>query len=464
MNHIENMYAGQESGETRRSFLRKISFIGIGGLTGAIGSPFFSCKQPSVAEDVILRFVCISDTHLGHTQGQAPQKTARALKILTSKTTVDEIFVVGDITNTAKEAEYDQLLAIFRDTANLPADIPVRFITGNHDNYGENMLSRYLRRIGQPHNEYVDVKGYPFISVGMHTPTVYDDTTRAFLRQSLADAAAKYPGKPVFVFAHIPIPNTCYGSLHWNAAQHLDGIFDNYPQVILFTGHSHAPVSNQTSIRQGTFTAVNDGHITTTDYIGADKEEGVTAPDGKSTDTPGMYDLVSDGILVSVLANGNVEIQRWDVQRDVEILPRWLVAAPHDGSRFTYRPDSPKSAAPEFNKSGLPGIKSENGVVTVTIPQARPSLSVLRYQVDVFRGKPEQFNSGFVLKKMENLKDEPVTSRGPFSFYYLTTDQPNSVEAIFENLPSDEPLYVRITAIDHFGTQSKRAWFGRITK
>ncbi|MDR3182980.1 MAG: metallophosphoesterase [Planctomycetaceae bacterium] len=440
--------------------MRKASIFGVGGIAGTIGSASLLRGENAVPSGGVLRFVCISDTHLGH--GKAAQKTARALKVLTSKTPVDNVFVVGDFTNTAREAEYDQLLAVFRDPANLSGDIPVRYITGNHDNHdGKNSLPRYIRKIGQENNEYAEIKGYPFISAGMtgsNTPTVYDDTTRSFLRQSLADAAAKYAGKPIFVFAHIPAPNTCYGSRHWHAAKHLDGIFDKYPQAILFTGHSHAPVSHQASIWQGTFTAVNDGHITNTDNISVDKEDGVTTPDGKLTDTPGRYEDVSEGLLVSVLADGSVEIQRWDVHRDIEILPRWQVAAPHDGSRFAYRPDSPKPPAPEFDASVSPSIKTGGGIVTVIIPQAQPSLSVLRYQVNVFRGKSEH-TGGVALKEAKHIEDKPVASSGPFSFYYLTADQPKTVEAVFKNLPSGEPLYVCITAIDHFGTPSKRTWF-----
>ncbi|MDR3235092.1 MAG: metallophosphoesterase [Planctomycetaceae bacterium] len=461
MNNNEIRHSEQNTGETRRSFLRKASILGVGGLAGTIGGSSLLCRETAAAPSgEILRFACISDTHLGH--GKALQKTARALKVLTAKTPLDKLFVIGDITNMARESEYDQVLAVFSDPANLSGSIPVRYITGNHD-YADrkDSLSRYTRRTGQENDEYVEIKGYPFISAGMtgsSTPTVYNDTTRGFLRQSLADAAAKYAGKPIFVFAHIPAPNTCYGSRHWHAAKHLDGIFDKYPQVILFTGHSHSPVSHQASIWQGTFTAVNDGHITNTDDISVDKEDGVTTSDGKLTDTPGRYEEVSEGILVSVLANGNVEIQRWDVLRDVEIFPRWLVSAPHDGSRFAYRPDSPKPSAPEFDASVLPSVKTGGGIVTVVIPQAQPSLSVLRYQVNVFRGKPEQAGSGAVLKEMKDIKDAPAASSGPFSFYYLTADQPKTVEAVFKNLPSGEPLYVCITAIDHFGTPSKRAW------
>jgi L-fucose isomerase-like protein len=65
--------------------------------------------------------------------------------------------------------------------------------------------------------------------------------------------------------------------------------------------------------------------------------------------------------------------------------------------------------------------------------------------VDVFRSKPEQFNNCFVLKKIENLKDEPVASCGPFSFYYLTADQPNTVKITLsvENEAYNDYAFVR---------------------
>ncbi|MDR3227976.1 MAG: metallophosphoesterase [Puniceicoccales bacterium] len=466
-----------KNGETRRSFLRKAGVLGTAGIIGASGAPLILRKleaaaAPAAPSAAPLRFACISDTHIGH--GKAAQFTARALQVLATKAPLDRLFVVGDITNSATNAEYDKLLAIFRDPANFPANIPVRFITGNHDYHSRrDPLAYYLHRVGQPHNEYTQIKGFPFISVGMtgsRTPIVYNKETREFLRKHLADAAAKFPGKPIFVFAHIPAPATCYGSRHWHAANHLDGIFDKYPQAILFSGHSHAPLTNHTSIWQGTFTAVNDGRITNNDNISADIEEGVTDRDGKPTNKPGRYDEISDGVVVSVLSTGDVEIQRWDVRRDVEILPRWIVAAPHDGSRFAYRANSPKPATPEFDVALPPVVKKTSGGLTLTIPQAQPALSVLRYQVDVFHGKPHGGSSGFVLSELEtpaansaaNLVAKPLASRGPFSFYYLSSDQPKTVEAVFKKLPAVAPLYATIRAIDHYGKQSKRAWIGAL--
>ena len=141
------------------------------------------------------RFIVISDTHFGNTVGKGPmEKVPQALKHLTGKTPkADAVFVVGDITNNGNPEQYDQLLSVFNNRANVPEDMPVYFMMGNHDNYsGANAASTYMSKIGQPLHQYVTIKGYPFITVS-ETGSDQNDFNAAavkFLSDNLAKATS----------------------------------------------------------------------------------------------------------------------------------------------------------------------------------------------------------------------------------------------------------------------------------
>jgi hypothetical protein len=75
-----------------------------------------------------------------------------------------------------------------------------------------------------------------------------------------------------------------------------------------------------------------------------------------------------EGLIVNVLSNGNVEIERWDTYRNEEILPKWLVKAPHDGSNFTYN-----------NRNGLPAPVFANVVHHYVIVVSEGEQEVARF-------------------------------------------------------------------------------------
>ncbi|MDR1102439.1 MAG: metallophosphoesterase, partial [Tannerella sp.] len=328
------------------------------------------------------RFAVISDTHFEYTKwGEgAKVKVPRALKNILSKTPqVDAIFVVGDLTNGGKAEEYEQLVSAFGDRSNVPEGIDVYFTLGyNHDVHGnEDCLKNYQTIVGQPLYHYVDIKGYPFIAIsewgtGDFSTPARNDEARQFLSEKLADASQRYPGKPVFVFMHMPPLNTCYGSSQsngWGTDVFLD-ILNRYPQVIVFSGHSHSPLSDPRSIHQGKFTAINDGST-----VYCEIERGV--PD--ITTTPENFKYVTEGVIVNIRANDDVEIERWDTYRDEEILPRWLVEAPHDGSHFTYK-NRDGLPAPAFARSVRPTVKHVAvDSISVTFRQATDNEVVHHY-------------------------------------------------------------------------------------
>lgn len=399
-------------------------------MTG-IWSPFTVWGQ-----DDQIRFAVISDIHFENGQGEAKTKVTRALKNLIAKD-IDALFIAGDLTDYGQEWHYDRLLEVFNDEAVVPADFrqKIYFMMGNHDHYGgtaedgTNLSYKHYEKLGQPLHQYVILGGYPCITISMNGAgsNSYNEESQNFLREHLALAAKDHPGKPIFVFSHVPCTNTVYGSKYWGNTL-LGPIMKDYPQVIYFSGHSHFPLGDPRSIHQGDFTSINDGGST---YSEIDKDE---ISEGFH---PENYRNVTEGVIACVDKDMNVEIERWDTYRDEEILPRWEINAPHNGSNFQYK-DRTGGARPAFSSTAqisVSDIKSES--CTVTFPQGTDDEVVHHYLIEILQG--------------ENV----VSSYTKFSQFYLNSDMPKTLSVEMKGLPSSSELKARVRAVDSYGQLSE---------
>ncbi|KAA6300248.1 MAG: 5'-cyclic adenosine monophosphate phosphodiesterase CpdA [Candidatus Ordinivivax streblomastigis] len=395
-------------------------------------------NQHIVVYEGFPRFAVISDIHFENNRGEGAQvKVPKALKNLMSKTPlVDALFVVGDLTDNGREDQYDILKAAFANPSNISATVPVYYLMGNHDNLsGANAATYYRNKLGQPLHQYIIIKGYPFITISQTgtASTDYNNEAQTFLRDHLAKAATDFPGRPIFVFTHVPPQNTCYGSSvsdGWGSSV-FPPILRNYPQVIVFSGHSHFPLGDPRSIHQGDYTAVNDGSTTYSEVEPYVVTEGIH---------PAKYEYITEGVIVNVKEEGNtVEMERWDTYRNEEILPRWQVKAPFDGSRFALEYKNRNGQpVPSFATGVKPTASGSEDEWTITFPQATDNEVVHHYIVDVV-----------------NNQDVAVRSIRRFSQYYLNSAMPPFLTTAFSDLPEGEPLVAKVTAVDSYNNRSE---------
>jgi Icc-related predicted phosphoesterase len=406
----------------------------------------------SVGASESLRFAVISDTHFENNRGEgAKVKVPKALKnLLGHKPLVDAIFVVGDLTDRGRLEEYDQLISTFNNKELIPDGVAVYFMMGfNHDKSpssnakepvkdilgqtATNAQKNFLEKVKKPLQQYIEIKNYPFIllSEGGSNPSPYNNEVKKFLEQHLVAAAKKYPNKPVFVFTHVPPLNTCYGS--WKHEGWGTDIFtpvlSRYPQAVVFSGHSHFPIGDPRSIYQEKFTTINDGSTTYGEVERGILNIGIH---------PENCNKVTEGLIVNMLKNGDVEIERWDTYRNEEILPRWTINAPHDGSKFHYTKDRNGLPAPEFEKETQPVISDiTSNSCKVTFQQATDNDVVQRYLVEILDG------------------EKVIASFRKFSQFYLNSEMPKNLSVTFNNLPPQKTLTAKITAIDSYNNKSK---------
>ncbi|MDR1456163.1 MAG: metallophosphoesterase [Tannerella sp.] len=391
----------------------------------AAGVLFTACERKPV-----VRFTVISDTHFGH--AMAGENVVRSLKVLFAKRPlVEALFVVGDLTDNGRIEQYEQFVSVFGDKSLVPEGVALYFMLGNnHDRTCEDGKDIFMEKTGQPLRHYVDIGGYPFIafSEGGRRSNEFNRDAGQWLAGTMADAAQRCPGKPIFVFSHVPPLNTCYGSSvsdGWGTDIFLP-VYNRYPQAIVFGGHSHFPVGDPRSIHQGVFTSVNDGSLYYSEIAPGEVDEGIHPPGFRE---------VLEGLIVNVMPDGTVEIERWDTFRDEEILPRWVVEAPHDGSRFIYK-DRDGLPAPVFGLDAVLTGKLDGNTYEVTIPQASDNEAVFKYCIDF-------------------LKDgRTVYSSSIFSQFYLNSDMPEQLTRRFSGLPYGKTLTVQVTAADSYDNRS----------
>ncbi len=392
------------------------------------------------------RFAVISDLHVGRGGGIGYEaKLTKTLQILVKQQPkLDAIFCVGDIVDSGTAAQFTALKTILDRELNGTGIRPVLML-GNHEYIADSatMRKNYATTFPGQYHQYIDIKGYPFITIshenyygyGLPGATTGPDP-KIFLQEKLVDAAANYPNKPIFVFCHMPITGTVYGSFAVQSGDtgwgmdHLTNILNPYKQVITFSGHSHYSVGDERSIFQKNFTSINDGGLA---YGETEKgfEQGTRA--GKSEN-------VIQGTIVTVKENGDVRIDRYDFFNDVKIKENqvWLIEAPHDGTKFKYTSTRTGEEAPYFENGAKLRISDiTDGGCTLTIPQAKDDYDVQQYLVEVL------LNGTSVVKTLKY-----------FSCFYENVNIPKTIIAYLKDLDKTKTYTIRVKAVDSFGKQS----------
>jgi Icc protein len=235
-----------------------------------------------------LQLAVISDTHI---QSNKPRNTQKLTTALTDIKQIapnyDAIAVGGDMTDRGFPEDYDLFNSIFH--KNLNPRAKQFMVMGNHEWFEKNgnttsnvtdqqLANRFKEKMNVP-NIYYDkwINGYHFITIAgekskatlMADNHKVSDADSAYISNEQFEWLEKTlaldtnPSKPIFLFLHQPITNTVYGS-EFGAGfqdQKLLAMLKKYPQVILFSGHSHYPLNDPKSIVEDGITMVNTSAI-----------------------------------------------------------------------------------------------------------------------------------------------------------------------------------------------------------
>ena len=321
------------------------------GFLGAAGA--FALTGARAAERPLWTAGIVSDTHVGKTR-KSCELVRLACRIFAERK-VDLFVNCGDIADHYTPEVYPILKEI---TDGAFTGKPARklWVYANHDRIDREKepwetVMVDVRRLLDATNDVYDaseLKGYPLLVFPQ-----WLDVARA--ERMLEDAAAKHPGKPIFVFDHIP-PETIgfEGQAHGDSTR--TELYSKFPQVIQVCGHAHGSLRNEAQIWQGGFTSVNAGCL----FVWQGQAIGVAPPSKKNF-----------GALVMEVFPDRVVFRRFDVRTGREYEPDhpWTVPVPFSPAAAPYARSraAAREPIPQFGADASLTLKAEEPFASLTL-------------------------------------------------------------------------------------------------
>jgi Icc protein len=243
-------YKDDEKDIDRRHFLKCMAWVGTGAVwtmsSGVLsGSPLGQMHHGTTAQASGLRFVQISDSHIGFNKPANPDVTAtlRAAiaKIKAEAEQPSFVLHTGDLTHLSKPEEFDTLHQVMSELS-----LPTFYVPGEHDILEDDGKS-YLQRFGKgTHGEgwhSFDQNGVHFVGLvnvvdlkagGLGT---LGDEQLEWLEKDIRSLTSS---TPIVVFAHIPLWSV-YPEWGWgtdDSARALSSL-KRFGSVSVLNGHIH---------------------------------------------------------------------------------------------------------------------------------------------------------------------------------------------------------------------------------
>ena len=378
------------------------------GRRGFLGGLAAAAACPAIADDgnPIFKVGLVTDTHVRKTR-KSCERVELAYRLF-KKHGVEMIVNCGDIADKFYPEGYAHYCAVRRETYPDPAKAPRElYVWANHDRmaYPEDdsknpflAFPKVKELLGIPNEAYdeVSLKGFTFLVFPQWLDAKRYEST-------IAKACAANPGKPVFIFDHVPPLGTTANSYSWGSSGRRS-ILSKYPQVINITGHAHGSLRDEQNIWQGAFTSVSVGSLA---QWGGDLV-------GRQVPTLQNWSC----IVMEVYASRAV-FRRFELQQGVEIgadAP-WTVTWPYDPSNAPYdpkrlcasrpKPQFPAGAKLSFKVDGTPFSS-----LAVTFPATTDTATTHHYRLEMARRGADGAWRTFARRETRGEYHLPVDARG----------------------------------------------------
>ena len=386
---------------TRRSFLgASMAFGALSAGRAFAAPPGFFGGTP------LLRIGVLSDIHI-----DAPKRDFRifgdtrtfekALAYFRERN-VDGVIIAGDMADTGMRYQLEIVANAWYSVfpGNKGRDgrhVEKLFIYGNHDmegcnNWGFNKrhqhAASFQREIiaNDPKGAWEDffhepyapvwtktVKGYRF--VGAHWVPGHKEGIAA-IEPFFGERAADFAGaRPFFYIQHQHPKDTCHLGHAWGED---DGtatrVLSKFPNAVAFSGHSHTPLTDESTVWQGAFTSVGTASLR---FCGGDFKcpTGANGYENIKGSLMPKYEGVWEsrhGMVMDVF-DDRIVFERRDFLRNAETLgDDWVVPLPVASSRKPFAPENNfrASAAPEFADGATLLVKERGDMFVCTFPAA----------------------------------------------------------------------------------------------
>lgn len=242
---------------------------------------------------------------------------------------MDALVLNGDTVDQGIEEQYDSIKKVLSKNKDLLPKTIIKNI-GNHEFFDysievnspqqvQTFINRYLEFSGEDkvyHDTWVN--DYHFISLGSEdgnsetlnsiTASV-SENQQNWLKETLAENYEK--GKPIFVFLHQPLNN---GNSSWVGVVQNDKIreiLSQYPEVIIFSSHTHRDLDDSSVVLNQPFTMIHTGAIHYTLIPDIKSENGRR----KESYIKGLYIEVNGNNVV--VKGRNIKEKQWIFEKEV---------------------------------------------------------------------------------------------------------------------------------------------------
>lgn len=383
----------------------------------------------------VLRFMVVSDVHYKdeHTIERdrmvSAIRTAYRLSDNDKYNKLDAIYVVGDFANSGSPEQMKAFRKTLDDEVRSDTVWNVSFASHevSYDDY-EHTAERFKAYFDAEPNTHRVINGFHFISVSCTRRCEFTEEHKEFAEKELKFAAEDDRRKPIFFFQHPHIKDTVYGSIDWGE-QGLTPILCNYPQIIDFSGHSHAPINDPRSVHQRHFTCFGTGTLSYFEGDDFDKYYDTVFPNAHNA---------AQMLIVETDADNRVRVYPYDLITDNFFPFVWKIDKPWDPLSFEYTDKRYKSdVTPYFKENSSIDVCLDRNSVMVKFEQA---LIDEEYVCDY----------NVYVKNSDNLI---VANKNLWSDYYFY-DMPEFLEVSFDDLTPGE-YFIEIYANSFWCSKSE---------
>ena len=370
---------------------------------------------------------------------------------------LDALLVCGDMTNRGVEEE----LVPFCDAMNtyLPSETKRVLCMGSHEYMGgDRPLWEQLCKT--PASSHQVINGYHFIALSP------DDTNESdgvfankidWVRGELDKAAQDDPNRPIFFIQHYHVSRPAAPELesgqswwlrgrstirsdrtNWGASD-LFELFEQYPQIVDFSGHSHYPISDPGVAWQGNFSAFGTGTLCYAKMIG----------EPYNVTPPGRFSY-AQFFIVEVSRSHSVRLRVFDLPSESFTSREYFIERP--GERSTYQYTDERIEQP------LPPVWNEKSAIQVEdrlpdgvcfhFPQAKNGEEVQSYRIIIRPTKKSDDSS-----PTNAASEPPVVDRLVWSEFYFHP-MPKELAVFETSLKTATDYRVEIFALNFFGKES----------
>ena len=222
-----------------------------------------SLKAPK--SKLLYKFAVFTDLHIISSKAHHVTHLKAALNDVKELGGYSAIFTTGDNTDTGSAAEWDLLLKTVNSVEGIP---DIYYALGNHDMvYGSGhayQVNLFKQKTGMPDQYYsVELNGIRHIVLGSDIATTAGGINKPQLDWLRSELSKCDKSKPTFIFLHQPLKETVSGTLYsknnviqdWfgvtNAEKDIRAMLKEFPNAILFTGHTHWSLESMQPILAG---------------------------------------------------------------------------------------------------------------------------------------------------------------------------------------------------------------------